>query len=157
MIEVELTYWEMLVAAQIGVSRQLESLNRKLRTRNGTDPEDGFKVHIQGAMGEVAAAKGLGVYWPASCNSFKNPDLPPNIQVRLRTKAEYDLILRDGDADDEIFVLITGSPPTFSLKGWCLGKEGKKDKWKKDPNGRGAAYWVPQTSLRPISELPIQK
>jgi hypothetical protein len=153
MIEVELTKSEVFTAAMVGLQRQCSSLFKKSKNRFEIEKEKEWGIHIIGAMGEAAAARGLGMYWPMSVDTYKDPDILPNIQVRTRTKDDGDLIVRDDDDDNEIFVLVTGTGPKFMLRGYVTGKEAKKKEWLKSPNGWKAAYFVPQSKLKSIEDL----
>jgi len=68
------------------------------------------------------------------------------------------LLVRKFDLPDKPFALVTSltsDPPwrRFRIPGWIVGRDAQRDEWLDDPNGRGEAWWVPQTALRPISEL----
>lgn len=67
------------------------------------------------------------------------------------------LLLHPKDRDEQIFILVTGLPPTFCLVGWIKGKDGKNPKFWSDPVGGRPAFFVPQTSLNPIEELSEYK
>lgn len=74
MIDVILTDREFSRGAQLGVTRRLESMRLGFRDRNlgatNSDAEQWY-ANIAGALGELAAAKALNVYWPASVNAKK--------------------------------------------------------------------------------------
>lgn len=149
---------EVYMASIVGLRRQLEALRAGFKDRNGADcmpPAEAYFAHINGAQGECAAARSLGAYWPMTINAPKAlPDLLPDWQVRTRLNHEHDLIVRDDDSDDQRFVLVTGSGPEFMVHGWLLGRDAKRDEWRKDRGGRGApCFWVPQSALRPLSEI----
>lgn len=113
-----------------------------------------WQVHVEGAMGEAACAKALGTYNPMTVNTFKGPDIGKKIQVRTRSRACYDLIVRANDDDDEAFILVTGTCPKYTVRGWCWGREAKQARHLKNHGGHGEAWFVPAEHLRPIAELP---
>lgn len=152
-MEVTLDKFEMIQAGLIGVIRQAESISRKHRNKFAP-PEDPFGIHVLGSMGEMAAAKALGMYYGGTVNQFKKPDIGELYQIRTSNKPDQPMVVRDGDADDEVFIMVTGPAPTFTLKGWLWGKEAKKEKYIRNPGGRGPAYFVGQDELHPMSELP---
>lgn len=150
-VTVDLLPYELAMAEFVGKARQAASAHRP--DAHGFSGENGEAVHVFGAQCEVAAAKVLGRYWPGSVNTFKDADLPPNIQVRGRVRPDAELILRDDDADDELFVLVTGEAPTFTVVGYTTGEHAKHPHWLRAPKGRPPAYFVPQYELLPIREM----
>jgi hypothetical protein len=129
----------MLFASQVGSMRQLESVRLGFRDRNraatNSDAEKWYS-HIAGALGELAAAKALNVYWPASVNARKSePDLPPDWQVRCRPQSHYDLVIRPDDPEHFRYILVTGTGPTFQVHGYIKGEDGKRDWWLQDKGG----------------------
>ena len=149
----------MHFALQVGSVRQAEATRRGCRNRIPIINSAGeWSVHISGALGEMAAVKALGTFWPASVNAAKSePDLPPDIQVRTRPKSHHDLIIRPDDPDHHRYILVTGSGPVFSVIGWIKGADGKRDRWFRDRGDYGApCYWIPQHSLVQIHppEIP---
>lgn len=154
MITVELSPYEMLVGSQIGCIRNTEAVVNKCQSKNGTRPEDNFKISIMGALGELAVAKALKIKWTPGINTFKDvPDLLPDIEVRCRSFSGAELIYRPDDCDDRKYVLVTGVGPKMVVRGWMRGKDCRKTKWWADPNNRGFCWWVPQDVLRPLEEL----
>lgn len=151
-IQVTLNWYEAAMASDIGRMRHLSSIKSGLSDAHGFSG-DGWSEHIEGACGELSLAKHLGVYWDGSVNTFKKPDLP-GIQVRTRSRDDYDLIVRKGDRDDEIFVLVTGRCPTYTIRGWILGGDAKLEKYKVAHGGRPEAFFVPQDALECLSNLP---
>ncbi len=143
-------------AIKVGELRQSESTRKNLQDKHGLDPAQGLKVHVEGACGELAVSKALGVSWDASVNTFKKFGDLGDIEVRTASKANYCLIVRQADIDSRIFILaIRLSPREFDIIGWILGSNAKKDKWLKAPNGREKAWFVPQDELLPIDSLKI--
>lgn len=151
-MQVTLNWYEAAMASDIGRMRQLSSVKSGLGDAHGFDG-GGWTEHIEGACGELALAKHLGVYWDGSVNTFHRDDLP-GIQVRTRSRHDYDLIVRDADSDDDIFVLITGRCPTYTIRGWILGRDAKKWDFRVAHGNRPPAYFVPQGSLQCLSNLP---
>lgn len=153
-VTITLTWSECLLASQIGMLRQIESLKKGLPDKHGFDGL-GWDVHIEGAMGELAVAKYLGVYWSGSVNTFKNlPDVD-SLEIRTRSKPEYELIVRENDSDDSVFVLVTGKCPKYTLVGCIPGAQAKSPQWRKTHGGRPPAYFVPHSALLPVAEIII--
>lgn len=115
-----------------------------------------FEIHWQGCIGEIGVAKGLNIYPSLRVNSFSGgqPDLDPDIEVRYRSKDNWDLIVRPTDPDDRRYVLVTGEPPHLTIHGWCFGHEAKREEFQKDYGKLGSpAFFVPATALREVSTL----
>ena len=150
-MRVTLEWFEVLLAATVGVRRQLEALRSGRPDCHGFDGATGWQVHIEGACGEMAFAKATGRYWSGSINTFKAGGDVGNIQVRTRSRDDYDLIVRDDDRDEDIFVLVIGKAPTFRVVGWIQGAEAKRPSWRHVYGARPPAFFVPQAALFPIS------
>lgn len=146
MRKVVLTKSEMFMAALTGVQRQIESVADGRKDKHGYDGQDGWGIHIEGAMAEIAVAKALNRYWDAGVNTFKAGDVG-NIQVRHTKLAGGRLIVREGDTSEDVFVLVTGTSPAYSVLGWIRGMDAKKEEYWQAPAGRPGAYFVPQSHL----------
>lgn len=150
-VEVTLDWYELQMAANVGLARQIESLRRGLHDAHGLKDEAGWNLHIEGAAGEIAFAKAAGKYWGGSVNTFKDPDLGGRIQIRTRSGGvRNSLIVRPGDDDQDIFVLVIGRSPKFLVAGWMLGQVAKNQAWMQTYGGRPAAYFVPREELWPL-------
>jgi hypothetical protein len=153
---VRLTSYEVALAASVGVRRQISALAGQRIDNYGYDG-DGWSHQIQGAGGEMAVAKTLGVYWDASVDTFKQPDLPGRIQVRTRSGVgdRRDLIVRPDDADGDVFVHVIGTMPRFTIVGWRMALESKDPSFLRSYGNRPPAYFVPSELMRafPIIRL----
>lgn len=150
---VELTPYEMFLAAQIGIRRQVEARTKGLKDRHGVDPDAGWGIHVEGAAGEMAFAKALDRFYSGSVNTFKFGGDVGQIQVRTRSRDDYELIVRADDKDDDSFVLVCGIAPRFVVKGWMPGREAKRPEWLKAHGGRPPAWFVPQAALWPLESI----
>lgn len=150
--DVVLSWYEAAMASHVGWMRQLAAIKAGKQDCHGYDGE-GWSEHIEGACGEMAVAKMLGIFWDGSVNTWKANDLP-GIQVRTRSRHHYDLIVRPGDDDQATWVLITGRCPSYRVRGWIDGREAKRPEWLANHAGRAPAYFVPADQLNPMNELP---
>jgi hypothetical protein len=150
---VSLTPVEMQQAAMIGVLRQIESIRLRLKDSFGADPDNGWSLNIEGAAGEMAVAKILDLYWGMPVNTFKRGGDVGHIQVRTRSRHHSELIVRPGDRDDDVFVLVTGRSPHFQVHGYIAGGQAKQRCWLHGYGGRPPAYFVPQSALHPLQLL----
>ena len=149
-VRIRLERYECILAAEVGMRRHLAALWDQRADRHGFTG-DGWGIHIEGAAGEMAFAKSSDMYWSGSVNTFNGGgDVGHNIQVRTRSSHDFDLIIRSGDSDDSVFVLVTGAIPDFWVRGWLWGREGKIDRYLQNHGGRPPAWFVPSRNLRPL-------
>lgn len=155
MMTVTLTIHEAVMAGVIGIKRRLSAIYRNSSQANTMIPPDRlWESDIEGAIAELAVCKALKIYWHGSINTFKGADAG-TLQVRWTKYPDGHLVVRNGDSGADIFVLVTGRVPDFSVIGWIRGTDAKNDKYRKDPNNLGKPAWfVPQSDLRTIAELP---
>lgn len=153
---VALTQHEMMVGSMIGCVRHIEAISAGKKPTHGS-MKSAWQIHIEGALGEAAVAKYLGMYWGATVNTYKAADLGENLQVRTRSGHGYELIVRHGDSSDDIFVLATGDAPNYIVRGWITGKEAKQKRWLRMYGDRTESYFVPHEALYPMKTLPAIK
>jgi len=149
---VTLNHSELEMASGVGLRRHVSAMCANRTIQHGINPEDCWRAHIEGACGELAVAKFLGWYWDGSVDTFRGrPDLG-NIEIRTRSKHSYDLIVRNDDDPENVFILVTGIAPNFWIRGWIHGKEARRDEWKQSYGGRPEAWFVPSEALKPFKE-----
>ena len=113
-----------------------------------------FWEELVGACGEVAIGKAANVWFVPSVNTFHRvPDCLGDVEVRATDLDSGCLILRNNDADDRRYVLAIVNGTGVSLRGWMIGSEAKEKVYERDPNGYGAAWFVPQRDLRPMKDF----
>lgn len=146
--------WKM--CCHVALDRHVSAVKKKLKDsvnkkRNWLDD---FRFHVMGAVGELAASKVLGIPFSGSVDTFKEqPDLQ-DVEIRFRSNAEWQLILRDNDSDTARYVLARGLPPgAIEIVGWMYGKDGKRPEFKANHGNYREAYFVPDSMLRDIKEL----
>lgn len=137
----------------VGIARNNAAFRFKHRAAL-IGPDNAEANHVLGAMGECAFAIHLGETYKATINTFKvGGDVGP-YQVRTRRSATASLIVRDGDRDTDIFVLVVQERELrFRVVGWILGGDAKRADWKSDPGNRLPAYFVPQERLHTMGEF----
>ncbi len=151
-IEVVLDSYEMRQAAQAGVERHIESVSNGRRDRYGMSDVFGWQHHIEGAMGELAVAKVLDLYWNYGVNVFKGPDVG-DLQVRTTHRDTGNLLLHEADSPTARYVLVTGINGHYVVRGWISGWVGKQRKYWGEPQPGRPCYMVPQSALMPIGKL----
>ncbi len=133
-----------------------EQQGKKGRNNGAEKGELALRHHLLGAAGEMAVAVILGMEdqlyqeTEAQRGSF---DLPPNIDVKTRSRHYYDLIVQLDESPDKILVLVTIENRITLIHGWIKAADAMKEQWKKDPAGGRPAYFVPKTELQSLSTL----
>jgi hypothetical protein len=150
-MKIVLAWHEAAMASDVGRMRHLASIKAGLHDAHGLKTA-GWSEHIEGACGEMAVAKALGIYWDGSVNSFSGDDLP-GLQIRTRSQDHYDLLIRRADSDNSTFVLVTGRCPHYAVRGWIRAADAKKPEFEQFHGGREAAYFVPQAALHSLDTL----
>jgi hypothetical protein len=131
------------MAAAVGLRRQLAAMRDGRQDRHGLDPEQGWRVHIEGACGELAVAKFLGRYWDGSVDTFRSiPDLG-QAEIRTRSKHSYELLIRKDDDPTKVYIHVTGRAPHFRVRGWLRGWDAQREEWWQNHGGREYAWFVP--------------
>ena len=143
-MKVQLTFYEIMQAAHVGLMRQVENLKKDRAPAHGAGDANDWQLHIEGALGEMAVAKYLRIYWSGK-GEFRGGDVG-SMQVRCTTYSAGHLLLHPDDKDDDQFWLVTGLNGSYMVRGWIHGYEGKnQDFWRED-TGR-PAFFVPQSEL----------
>jgi hypothetical protein len=150
-MKITLAWHEAAMGSDVGRMRHLASIKAGLQDAHGLKTA-GWSEHIEGACGEMAAAKALGIYWDGSINSFSRDDLP-GLQVRTRSQDHYDLIVRPSDSDDSTFLLVTGRCPHYTVHGWIKAADAKRPEYEQAHGGRTPAYFVPRDALHSLDTL----
>ena len=123
-MNIKLTLAEMQIAAQVGIQRQIQNLKNGAVPAYGAGSKNDWQLHVEGALGEMALAKHLGVYWDGK-GEMRAPDVG-NIDVRTRSKHSYDLIVHDRDDDDRYIYLLTGGNGQYRFTAdICTGRKAR--------------------------------
>ena len=163
-IEVTLTWAELMIGANIGLMRCVQSLKEgrglpgtRRETFGGT--ETTWASNIEGTAGEMAVAKYLDRYWSGNVGDIDADDVGP-YQVKTNTSRKWDdLIIRPWNKPDRIYIgvlsFIAPKPGTakFIITGWIWGEDAMtKDYWRENVPMPG--YFFPRKLLHDMSELP---
>lgn len=146
-----LTKREVVMGAECGVTRNICSWD--YQDAYGFEEEHGWNAHIEGACGEIAVAKLLNRFWSPTVNTFDAADIGMKIQVRTRSRHDYELYIRPEDNPEHAFVLVTGKAPMFMVRGWLLARNARCDEWLQTYGGRPPAWFVPTSALWPWRDL----
>ena len=152
-MEVNLTFFEVYLAAQAGAMRRIEAIKKGRPDKYGEPSSPLWDVDIESCCAEMAVAKTTGFYWSPAVNDPKTlpGDVGP-IQVRSTSYKSGHLLLHKADDDAQIFVLAIGRSEKWNIAGWLHARDGKKKEyWREDVrDSKGKvrpAFFVPQTSL----------
>jgi len=149
MTEIRLTLSEMQIAAHVGIQRQLQNLKNNARPAYGAGSSNDWQLHVEGALGEMALAKHLGIYWDGK-GQMRAPDVG-NVDVRTSVRDSARLIIHESDPDDRFFFLLIGGNGRYRCVGGMYGRDGKRNEFWTDPAGGRPAYFVPQNKLGVIN------
>jgi hypothetical protein len=149
-----LTQTEMMIAGYVGSGRNTQCLFRKYKPGHGSDNVNDWTKNIEGAGGEMAVAKFLGIYWLPVIGNLKADDAGP-YQVRTNCSRRLtDTALHEEDRDDRYYIGVLCFAPRFDIIGFIKGGDGKKKEWWRDGLPGRPAFFVPSRVLRPMEELP---
>lgn len=153
---VKLTPQELFLGATQGIMRACTAIGKGRIDTDDERPEhevDRWMIDIEGALGEMAAAKGLGVYW-SGVSKFRGEDAG-RYEVKTTRWEKGRLLLPRGADDDKPYVLAVGQLGTYDLVGWAFGRDVKQPQyWSEMKRGSGrCGFMMPQDHLRPMEDL----
>lgn len=139
---------------QEGERRHHRAMAAGFRDRYGFKG-DSLAIHIQGAIGELAAAIALGVPWEPDINGFHNAGHSDVAGYEVKTTGQdhYDLNVWPDARLTEAFILVT--LPNYRVVGWIDARSAMRPEHLKQVTERPASYFVPQRLLRPLPTAPI--
>lgn len=161
MIEVKMTWFELISIGQMSVMRSIQHIKDgercpKHKNASLTDPMAHWGYAAFGMMGEAAVAKYIDSYWSGGTpRIYTEPDVGKNIEVRTTAVKSAHLIVYADDKDDAPYILVIAALPIFILVGWLPGRECKASQHWRENGVRSPAFFVPQSALKPIKELFI--
>lgn len=161
-VDVELSIGELRHAIYAGVDRTVRALARGAAERYGHSPEfaEDLIDAVIGTLGEAAAAKGTGRYWPAGSTTLDYGGDIGGVHVRARRHdygPDTHLLLHPDDADDapHLLVVPVRMPRRFRLAGWIWGRDGKRDNYWRPGGFDGRSCWaIPERELEAVELLP---
>ena len=155
MISIRLSWPEVMIGASVGTMRKVHAMKAGLGSADGHNQGD-WNSEIDGACGELAVAKWLGLYWSGTVGETKAPDVGP-YEVRTNGSRKYtDTILRPRKVHgDRVYIAVLGFLPVFEIIGWIYARDGMQPQWFRNGSpDRPKAWFVPQTALLPLDMLP---
>lgn len=158
MVEYVFTDDQKILAYDEAYRRQARNEAKGRRGRNNAPwrGSQALGMHLIGCAAEIAVAHYLKLQdflFIGDEPVRGEADLPGMIEVKCRSKHDYDLLVFLDDNPDKKFVLVTtGNGKTF-IHGWIPGKDAMNPEWIKEYRKGSRSYAVPQSALRPIEEL----
>lgn len=143
-MKVQLTPMEVWQAAMVGIARRIDSKKKNLSNRAPGDHQ--WQVDIEGALAEMAVAKGLNCYAGLTIGNFGGADVG-KYHVRHSQRSDACLIIRPEDIANAWYVLVTGVEGEYVIHGYINGTDARQREWWKEPNNRPGAWFVPQAAL----------
>lgn len=147
--EETLTWYEMEEVCRNALSREIESYKKgsKPRFKANTVVED-LVINVDASGAEMVVAKLLDKFWMAGVNRWAEHDVSTqlNVEVRHSTCANGHLVVYQKDIPERPYVLVTGTMPTYTVRGWKWGYEAKLAKWQ-NHRYEDKPFWVPQSEL----------
>lgn len=157
MVEFVFTNDQRARAYQEGLRRQQFNETKNFRGRNKapTRGKRAQQMHLLGAAAEMAVAAYLGLedHLYLQEKPVRGSCDLPGIDVKCRSKHNYDLLIQLDDTPDKNFVLVTIDDNKTIIHGWISGHEGMKKEWIKEFVPGRACYAVPQENLHPLEGL----
>ncbi len=152
-MEVILSWMESMIVAQVASSRRLISIREKRTDPYGRPEGDLWKIDIDAAGAEFAAAKVLNEFWNLDTvrkGSEHPKDAGLDVQVRHTECLTGHLAVYDRDLMSDRFVLVVGSIPVYQVVGWLHGADAKLPQFRRQTPRGTPAWWVPQSELKPL-------
>jgi hypothetical protein len=147
-MEIELTASEMMVAAQIGCRRNIESVLSKRSDIIGLS--NGWENDIEGALAETAFAKHFNMWLDPNLSKFGTKDVG-EWHIRSTKHENGHLCIHPNEYEGK-YVLMVGRLNHWRIAGWIDASEGRQEQFLRTMrNDRPVpCYWVPQSNLRHI-------
>ena len=155
-----LTLEEARAAYRVGLRRHAAARARGGQHRHGwTDanstPGERRDTDGQSAVAEALVAKALGRPWLSTGDTPDAPedgDVGGGVSVRWTPRLNGCLIVHEDEPPQLVCVLVVGRAPGQRIAGWIHCQEAQASAYWRT-NVRHPAHFVPQSALRPISEL----
>jgi len=139
------------------IARERQDLAIKGGRTMGNNGVRGMEIERRGVRGEFAAKC---FFDPVIWHSIERgdvsgmADLDDFVDVKTQAQEWHNLIVQFDDHADWAYVAAWEKEPgVVKLTGWAWGWEVQHGKYKSDPVGGRAAYFVPENDLRCLSEL----
>jgi hypothetical protein len=147
-IHVTLSDEDYELARQLGSARTSEAQQANRPGRAGCRPNN-LQQDINGAAAEVAFARVVGAAPSLTAGPSQDPDVA-GFHVRSTPYPNGKLIVRPGDPEDNVYVLLVGSGKTWRVIGSAVGREAIHPEYWYEENSRPGCYMLPQDKIPPL-------
>jgi hypothetical protein len=144
-MKIKLTPIEIYQAGVVGLARRIDSIKKGLTNKVPSDAHQ-WQVDIEGALAEMAVAKGINRYAGLTIGNYGGADVD-RFHVRHSQRPDACLIVRPEDDADAWYVLVTGLEGEYVVHGHIHGRDTRQREWWREPNNRPGAWFVPQAAL----------
>ena len=154
-VRYKVTYDEQLRAHEVALER-IRLINGIPDHSSRFDKKLSFHDFVaqmaESICAEMVVAKYFGItnFDPADSQFKKTADVGSRIEVKWTKYDAGALIIGDSDRNSDIAVLVTGTSPTYSIKGWIPVVVAKNQRWRRRDQ---PTFWVEQYNLHPIENL----
>ena len=153
---VRLTWDDIRLAVHEAAIRSINAKKKNIRPAYGMSPNffEGLRIDCMGCMGEIAAAKGLNLFWSGQ-HEIHSPDVGGRIEVKTIDSPTKNLIVHPTSKNDAEFSLLAqiNSVSTVELVGWIRTSEGRRPEYVFEGRPGHQIYLVPRAKLYPIDAL----
>jgi hypothetical protein len=140
------------LARQLGTARTSDAQCSR-RPGRAACPPNNLQQDIDGAAAEIAFARVMGVAPSVASGPSRGPDVA-GFHVRSTAWPNGKLIVRPGDSEDNVYVLVIGSVKDWRVIGTAVGREAIHPDFWYEQNGRPGCYRFPQERLRRLQAQP---
>jgi hypothetical protein len=152
---------DFVMARAVAQEQAEEARNRANpdRRQAAGDTRGAYELQVQqtyvGLAGELAVAAAYGIPWKGEHDRFKTAPDVGAWDVRTRTRADYDLLIRPDDPARVVLLVLAHRLPFLDLAGWTdVTAARRHPEWLRTfGEGKDACYAVPQAALRPLHDL----
>jgi hypothetical protein len=149
--EVLIEFQDIVLAIKHAELRRFEAVYAGLKDKffgSHLSQLDILKREAAAVCAEIVVSKWLGLKLALRINTFhREADLGDDIEVRCVVDPKRELVIRPNDNYGRRFVLVHIGKNKGKIIGWIWGYEGMVDDYKANPNGKGEAWFVPQSRL----------
>lgn len=159
---VKLSDAEYLQACLISVQRMQESMLARRNPNTGNRARTYLERtgdEIRATCAEMAWHHAWDKYFGTGIGAFMSKPDAVGIEMRTCRRPDGELVFRPEDKEDRIYVLSRTDGKVVEFLGWMDGAGAKQHGRVANPGAdRGAkpAWFVPQSQLYPICDLPAQ-
>lgn len=154
-VKFKVSYEEQLRAHEVALDR-IRQINGIPDHESRFDKKLSFHEFVaqmaESICAEIVVARYFGIkdFDPANSQFKKTADVGSRIEVKWTKYEAGALIIGDSDRNTDIAVLVTGTSPTYLIKGWIPVVVAKNQRWRRRDQ---PTYWVEQYNLHPIENL----